>query len=146
MPLMNSAGQVSGTINAERSLLPIYSRYQKDLGLVFCYLLINVVLFSSLAFFRMRRILFRPLDKLVLMAENYSPDEQSLFSFSDDESAFRKLSISLNALLDRIKRDNRRLRESVNELEVANRELKENKYLIVLKDSPPLVDGRPVWL
>lgn len=131
VPLINSDGLVFGSINAERSLLPIYSRYRKDLGIVLCYLLFNVILFSSLGFFRFMRIFFRPLDKLVLMAENYYPDEQSLFSFSNDESAFRKLSISLNALFDRIKRDNRRLRNTVSELEVANRELKEKKDMVV---------------
>lgn len=131
VPLVNSAGQVYGSINAERNLLPIYSRYQKDLGIVLCYLLINVILFSSLSFFRFVRLFFRPLDKLVQMAENYRPDEQSLLPFSDDESAFRKLSISLNELLERIKRDNRRLRKTVSELEAANSELKEKKDLVV---------------
>jgi signal transduction histidine kinase len=131
VPLVDSAGQVYGSINAERSLLPIYSRYQKDMGIALCYLLVNVILFSSLGFFRFVRIFFRPLDKLVLMAENYSPNEQSLFLFSEDESAFRKLSISLNALLDRIKRDNSRLRHTVSELENANRDLKEKKDMVV---------------
>ncbi|EKD33829.1 MAG: histidine kinase [uncultured bacterium] len=131
VPLVDSAGQVHGSISAERSLLPIYSRYQEDMGIALCYLLVNVIVFSSLGFFRFVRLFFRPLDKLVSMAENYYPDEQSLFPFSDDESAFRKLSISLNALLDRIKRDNRSLRNTVSELEDANRELKEKKDLVV---------------
>lgn len=131
VPLVDSGGQVYGSIGAERSLLPIYARYQKGLGIAFCYLLVNVIVFSSLGFFRFVRLFFRPLDKLVQMAENYYPDEQSLFPFSDDESAFRKLSISLNALLDRIKRDNLSLRNTVSELENANRELKEKKDMVV---------------
>lgn len=131
VPLVNSTGQVYGSINAERSLLPIYSRYQKDMGIALCYLLVNVIIFSSLGFFRFVRIFIRPLDKLVLKAENYYPDEQSLFPFGDDESAFRKLSISLNALIDRIKRDNRSLRSTVSELENANKELKEKNEMVV---------------
>ncbi|KJS01777.1 MAG: hypothetical protein VR65_07595 [Desulfobulbaceae bacterium BRH_c16a] len=91
----------------------------------------NVIIFSSLGFFRIVRIFIRPLDKLVLKAENYYPDEQSLFPFGDDESAFRKLSISLNALIDRIKRDNRSLRSTVSELENANKELKEKNDMVV---------------
>ncbi|KJS01778.1 MAG: hypothetical protein VR65_07600 [Desulfobulbaceae bacterium BRH_c16a] len=131
VPLVNSSGKVHGSINAERSLLPIYARYQRDLGVALCYLLVNVILFTSLGYFRFVRLFFRPLDKLVLMAENYHPDEQSLLSFSDDESAFRKLSISLNALLDRIKRDNSILRNTVRELEDVNKELKEKNDLVV---------------
>ncbi len=131
VPLVNSVGLVFGSLSVERSLLPIYSRYQRDMGIVLCYLLVNIILFSILGFFRFVRILFRPLDKLVQVAENYHPDEQSLLSFSDDESAFRKLSISLNALLDRIKRDNCKLRNTISELEVANRELTEKKDMVV---------------
>lgn len=131
MPLVNSSGHILGSISAERSLQPIYSRYQKDMGLVLSYLIVNVILFSVIGFFRFVRIFFKPMDKLVLMAENYQPDEQSLLPFSDDESAFRKLSTSLNTLFDRIKRDNLKLRNTVNELEDANSELKEKTDLIV---------------
>ena len=131
MPLLNETGQVIGSISAERSLLPIYVRYKKEMSVILCYILVNVILFSVLGFFRFSRIIFKPLDKLVLVAENYYPNEESLLSFSDDESAFRKLSASLNALLDRIKRDNRRLRSTVSELELANKELKAKNDLVV---------------
>lgn len=131
VPLLDDAGQVYGSINAERSLRAVYSRYQKDLGVAFSYLLVNVIIFSCLGFFRLVRIFFRPLDKLVLMAENYHPDEQSLLPFSDDESAFRKLTMSLNELLDRIERDNRKLRNTVSRLEHSNRELKDKNDLVI---------------
>ncbi len=131
VPLEDNAGQIYGSINVERSLQTVYSRYQKDLRIAFSYLIVNVVIFSCLGFFRLVRIFFRPLDKLVRMAENYHPDEQSLLPFRDDESAFRKLTVSLNELLSRIERDNRKLRNTVSRLEHSNRELKEKNDLVI---------------
>ena len=131
VPLKKKDGQIIGTISAEHSLLPIYSRYKKEALLAVLYLFLNTTIFSGLSFFRMDRILFRPLERLVQKAENYKPDQDSLFLVSNDESAFRKLSTSLNTLLDRIERDNHKLRLTVTELEAVNRELKEKIDLVV---------------
>lgn len=132
VPLVNRVGEVIGTLAAERVLLPIYSRYEQDIWIALFYLLANVTIISSLGYFRMERILFRPLDRLVQKADNYRPDQHSLFMASDDASgAFRKLSTSFNVLLDRIERDNRKLRQSVSELEEVNRQLQEKNDLVV---------------
>ncbi|MBU1564056.1 MAG: hypothetical protein KJ630_00340 [Proteobacteria bacterium] len=131
VPLKNKAGQTIGTISAELSLLPIYSRFEQEAWVALFYLLVNATIFLGLGFFRMQHILFRPLERLVQKAENYSPDQQTLFLVSDDESAFRKLSVSLNTLLDRIERDNRMLRHTVSELEMVNRELTEKNDLVI---------------
>lgn len=131
IPLFDSAGEVYGSISAERSLLQVYSQFQKEVTIAFCYLLVNVIIFVPIGFLRLSRIIFRPLDKLVLIAENYRPDEQSLITFSEDESPFRKLSISLNELLDRIRRDNQQLRKTVSDLEMANSELTERNELVI---------------
>jgi hypothetical protein len=130
VPLVNKAGQVIGSITAERSLLPIYSRYEQDVRIIFCYLLVNAILFSSLCFFRISRLFFKPLDNLVQKAETYRPEEQTLFLASDNESPFRKLSTSLTTMFQRIERDNRTLRQNVRELEGVNAELKEKNDLV----------------
>lgn len=130
-PLVNKAGQVIGSIAVERSLLPIYSRYEQDIRIILCYLLVNALIFSSLSFFRISRLIFRPLDNLVQKAETYRPDEQTLFLAGDNESPFRKLSTSLNTMFERIERDNRTLRKNVRELEGVNAELKTKNDLVV---------------
>jgi two-component system NtrC family sensor kinase len=130
VPQVNSDGNAIGSITAERSLLPIYSRYKQDVKITLCYLLVNVLLFSSLIFFRISNLFFRPLDSLVQKAETYRPDEQ--FNLvSDSESPFRKLSTRLNTLFERIERDNSTLRQNVRELEEVNAELKEKNDLVV---------------
>lgn len=130
VPLVDKMGQVVGTIAAERSLLPIYARYKQDVTIVLSYLLVNALLFSSLSFFRILHLFFRPLDNLVQKAESYRPDVQTLFLTSDNESPFRKLSSRLSTLFDRIERDNLTLRQNLRELEAVNAELKERNELV----------------
>lgn len=131
VPLVNTAGQVSGSLAAERSLLPIYNRYEQDVKIVLCYLLVNALLFSTISFFRIAHLFFRPLDNLVQKAETYRPDEQELFLVSENDSPFRKLSTSLNILFARVERDNQTLRQNLSALEEANVELKEKNDLVV---------------
>lgn len=131
MPLVDASGEVRGSINAERSLSRIYHLFQKEALLTLCYLLVNLIIFGTIGSLRFSRILFRPLDKLVKRTENYHPDNQSIMPFHDEESAFRRLSISLNALLDRVERDNQRLRNTVEQLAAANRALKEKNELVI---------------
>jgi signal transduction histidine kinase len=131
VPLLNTAGQVIGSLAAERSLLPIYFRYEQDVKIVFCYLLVNALLFSTLSFFRIAQLFFRPLDSLVQKAETYRPDEQELFLVSDNDSPLRKLSASLNTLFARVEKDNRTLRHNLSALKEANSELQEKNALVV---------------
>jgi signal transduction histidine kinase len=77
-------------------------------------------------------MLFRPLDRLVQKAEAYSPEQgQTLFALGEEESVFRRLSTSLNTMLERIESDNRKLRQTVTELEEVNRELTEKRELVI---------------
>ncbi len=131
VPLVDKTGQVIGSIAAERSLLPIYSRYIQDVKIILCYLLVNALLFSSLIFFRISRLFFKPLDNLVQKAESYRPDQQLLFLSGENESPFRKLSTSLSTLFERIERDNHTLRQNVRQLEEVNAELKQKNDLVV---------------
>ncbi len=131
IPVLNKTGQVIGSLTAEHSLLPIYSRYEQDTRIALSYLLINAIILGSLGFLRISKLFFNPLDSLIKKAESYCPDEHALFLVSDTSSPFRKLSVSLNTLLDRIERDNRKLRLNVQELEDVNRELKEKNELVI---------------
>ena len=129
-PIRNKQGQVIGTLSAERSLLPIYSRYEQETLTALLYLIVNLIIFSVLCFFRIEYLVFRPLDRLAQKAENYHTNQQTLLLPGNDESVFHKLSVSLNSLVDRIERDNRKLRQTVDELKAANKELKYKNELV----------------
>lgn len=131
VPLLDTNGQVIGTITAERSLLPIYSRFRQDFRILLGYLAVNALLFTILFFVRIQNMFFRPLERLVEKADSYHQDEHHFALLSDDESPFRKLSSKLNTLLARIESDNRTLRQHVRELEQVNAELTAKNDLIL---------------
>lgn len=131
VPLVGENGQVVATITAERSLLPIYSRFGQDLRILLGYLAINTLLFTILFFVRIQNMFFRPLDRLVEKADSYHQDTQPFSLISEDESPFRRLSSKLNTLFARIESDNRMLRSHVRELEQVNAELKAKNDLII---------------
>ena len=131
VPIHGSDGRVIGSIGAEHSLVPIFARYGQEMRLASLYLLINAIVLTTLGFLRIVRRFFKPLERLVRLAEQYRPDEQSVLLTSDDDSDFRKLSTSLTSLLDRVERDNQRLRQTVCELEEANLQLKDKKDLVL---------------
>lgn len=131
VPLVNPEGRVTGSIAAERSLLPLYSSYRQHLRIVVCYLVVNALLFGLLFLSRVSHHFFRPLDKLVQKAEIYQPADQHFLLVSDDESPFRKLSTRLNTLFERIEDDNRALRRNIAELEKVNRELQKTNDLVL---------------
>lgn len=139
VPLKDINYQVIGVVTAERSLVPIYSRITNELRIVACYLIVNAIIFGIMYFFRMQRMFFRPLDKLIGKAECYHLDEQNFSFVSDDESPLRKLSARLNTLFARIESDNKVLRRNIIELERVNAELKIKNDMVIRSEKLALV-------
>lgn len=131
VPLKNQYGKIQGSINVEQRRQSFFSEYSSELIVGICYLLINTITFSILSFFRLISLIFKPLDRIAQLAETQYLGDHALLIFSDNESSFRKISNSLNALIDRIKRDNCHLELTVRELEEANRELKAQNELVI---------------
>jgi len=120
-------GTEKGTVIIESQLEPIYEKIRDDWKIVIYYLLINVIIFTSIGFFRMYRLVFRPIDRLVDISEKFSPDTDLSFGSGDVSNEFSKLSLGLNRLVNRIRADNKTLRSTVESLSAANRELKRNE-------------------
>lgn len=131
VPLIDINGKILGVIAAERSLRTIYSRSWQELKIILSYLLVNTIIISILFFFRVQKLFFRPLDKLVEIAESYHHDTPNFALFSDDKSPFRKLTDRLNALVARIDSDNKILRKNIHDLELANTELNIKNDLVI---------------
>ncbi len=104
------------------------NRYQKG---IFLYILINTVILTLIALFRIFKIYLRPVDRLVQQADKYSADEDALFAVRREDNELGKLSAALNSMLNRISKDKKRLKQTVDRLENANRSLKEAQREIV---------------
>jgi len=130
-PLIDAQGKLLGVIAVEHSLLPVYDSFKKEGKVALIYILINTIILASVGFFRIAKTLLRPIDRLVQLAEKYKPEDNVSFLVQDGGREFWKLTTSLKAMFDRIEEDNRKLRNSIKELEKVNNELQANKAIIV---------------
>lgn len=91
--------------------------------IVFVYMLINGIIIATLVFFRLRKVLFDPVQHLVHVAENYRVAEGGGLFPDSAESEFGQLSRAMNSMVSRIEQDRERLFESVKSLAEANKQL-----------------------
>jgi len=87
-------------------------------------LVVNLIVFAVIGFFRLDRLLVQPIEKLASRSEAASLAGED-FSFSDLEArgVLSRLSTGLDAMLARIQRDRAELKKTVRSLERSNREL-----------------------
>ncbi|WP_084813746.1 sensor histidine kinase [Desulfogranum japonicum] len=107
------------------------SRYWTNLFLqekvILVYVLFNAMVFSVLIFFRMRRLIMRPLDRLVDLVSHHTLSEKDIFLSYSGTSEFSQLSNALYSMVDRIHSDHQKLTRTVQELENRNKELQETR-------------------
>ncbi len=94
---------------------------------ILVYILINTLILTVIGFFRLTRQIFRPLDRLINVADNYQAQEPVLFSGSGKYNEIKVLSASLNLMVQRIEHDKGVLKQTIGELAEKNRQLKENQ-------------------
>ena len=120
-------GANTGVVIIETSLEPIYEKIRDDWKIILFYLLINVIIFSSLGFFRMFKLVLKPINRLVDISEKHNSGSDLSFYSTNSNNEFSKLSLGLNRMVSRIQKDNKILSATVEELETANNELKRNE-------------------
>lgn len=91
--------------------------------IVAVYILINGIIIATLVFFRLRKVLFDPVQHLVHVAENYQVAEGGSLFPESTENEFGQLSRAMNSMISRIEQDRERLFESVKSLAEANQQL-----------------------
>jgi two-component system, NtrC family, sensor kinase len=104
-------------------LQPVYQRIKGKQQIVFLYLFLNVFFFTVIGFFRLHRIIIRPIERLVKVSEAYSGSEGQVFFGENRGGEFGQLSMALNGLIFRIEEDRKKLRAAVDSLESANKQL-----------------------
>ncbi|MDJ0783591.1 MAG: ATP-binding protein [Desulfosarcinaceae bacterium] len=105
-------------------LKPIRKEIVKLNNLLLTYILVNLVVFSLIGAYRLNRIYMRPIQRMVKRAEDFREEDAIFFAARSGDDEINHLSKSLNLLLRRISEDKRQLQQTVDELEVANTNLK----------------------
>ncbi len=118
-------GKVVGGVGIVRSLEPMFQKMWQAEKTTLAYILINLLILGVVAFFRMGKLLARPIDRLVGIADQYGEREEVLFALDNDNpgNEFSRLAYSLNSMLARIEEDRKKREQSVAKLEEVNREL-----------------------
>lgn len=126
-----SKGGVRGGIGVLLSTKSVIDALWAKQRLIWVYILLNAIILATLVFFRMRKVLLDPVDKLVAQADSYQLKEGGgLFSdYSKDE--FGQLSRAMRNMVSKIEKDRDRLRESVASLAEANTKLKDTQEELV---------------
>ena len=115
--------RIIGSVGIVRSLKPMVQALWQAEKTILGYILINLVVLGGIGFFRITRIVVRPVERLVQLADQYKDQDAVLFSDDSLSCEFGRLSHSLNSMLARIEHDRESLEETVRKLAAANRQL-----------------------
>ncbi|MCI5221496.1 MAG: sensor histidine kinase [Candidatus Electrothrix sp. AR4] len=124
-------GKIIGAIAIVRSLDSISHALWKAEKTVLVYILFNLLCLLTIGFFRIAKLVGRPVERLMRLADQYNDDDPFLFAAESTGSEFSKLSNSLNSMLTKIEHDRHSLRETVAELETANVKLQRQQKKMI---------------
>ncbi|MCW5199377.1 hypothetical protein VU05_01390 [Desulfobulbus sp. F1] len=124
-------GQIIGVVAVTRSLLPLFITLWQAEKIVLIYIAVNLLVLGVISFFRMTKLIVRPVERLMQLADRHTEQEAVWFAADHSGSEFNQLASSLNSMLAKIEQDRTILRTTVAELEVANRQLQERQQEMI---------------
>ncbi len=129
-PLMRE-GKILGGIGITVPLEGIYKILRRTQKMLFIYILINTVIFTFIGLYRLSKIYFEPMRRLVERADEYREDEDLFFTVRKEDNELHHLSKALNRMLQRISEDKKKLQSTVRSLEKANVDLQRAQKEII---------------
>lgn len=129
-----SGGVQVGSIAVEKDLRPLYAELRQKERIVFVYIVLNTIILATIGFFRLVRLVIRPLDRLVEVADTYSQNVSFMLMNEKPGSEFGRLTSSLNGMLCQIEEDNAKLRSTVGSLEKAHQEAVKTRKKMILTE------------
>lgn len=125
-PLQRSQSN-QGAIALIRSLDAVSLSIRKAQKIFFAYLIINVLIFTTIGFTRLVNLVIKPIERLSRLADSRTDLDDGSFLSGEGLGEFNQLSLSLNRLVTRIDGDKQELRLTVESLKKANDELQRNR-------------------
>ncbi len=116
-----------GSIGLVRSLDDISATINQAQKIFFAYLVINLLVFTTIGFTRLVHLVIKPIQRLAKLADSRTEINDTTFLSSEGLGEYTQLSLSLNRLVARIDGDKQELRQTVKSLKVANDELQRNR-------------------
>lgn len=116
-----------GAIALVRSLEDISATINQAQKIFFAYLVINLLIFTTIGFTRLVHLVIKPIQRLAKLADSRTELDDTTFLSGEGLGEYTQLSLSLNRLVSRIDGDKQELRQTVKSLEEANDELQRNR-------------------
>ena len=130
-PLLINGQQRPAAVCTAVNLAPFYQQQRQNQMLIMFYSMINIIILVALGTYAISRSIIRPINGLVRRAEGHQSHDGFDFFYSRGRNEFRRLSNSLNKMVDRIEGDKRQLEKSLVSLEQANQEIKERQNELI---------------
>lgn len=122
---------VRGAVAMVRSTEGIDARLWENEKTILVYILANAVVLAVVGFFRMVKLVVRPVERLAEQADTYSLKHDFLPFPGRPGNEFGRLSSSLNRMTAQLEEDRRALIQKVDSLRLANEELERNRREMV---------------
>ena len=117
-------GRVVGGACLAFDLGSFYRQWRHEQKILFLYIIGNCVLLTFIGVSRFSNLIFKPLHKLVHLANEFRPGNEALYFLkAPSKNEFGKLSTALNQMLSRISKDQEKLKKTVQRLKRANLEI-----------------------
>ena len=99
--------------------------------IVFLYILINLLILTIVGLVRIVKTVIHPIERLAKLSEAYTESEGLNFMAIKEDNEFRRLSMSLNQMIQRIEADKDKLKTTVRSLREANQQLRDTQEEMV---------------
>ncbi len=113
----------SQTVAVLYNLEPVYKQLRQHLHLLWLFCLINIMVLTVVGLLKFRKIILKPIGKLIFLSEQYKDSDHLSLLQVDTDNEIGMLSSSLQKMLSRINKDQEKLQLNVSELEKVNQEL-----------------------
>ncbi|MFA6497941.1 MAG: ATP-binding protein [Desulfurivibrionaceae bacterium] len=120
-----------GAVAMVRSTEAIDAQLWENEKIILAYILANAVVLAVVGFFRMVKLVVRPLERLAEQADTYSVRHDFLPFPGRTGNEFGRLSSSLNRMIAQLEEDRASLVQKVDSLRLANEELERNRREMV---------------
>jgi signal transduction histidine kinase len=129
---------IQGRLAVITSLQAVTEQMQRGKRIVFVYILVNVIVLTTIGLFRLVRIVLHPIERLVTLTNEYQDiyQQQGIGSLLSDQgcSEFSQLSLAMQQMVQRINEDRLTLQETVGSLKKANQQLQTAQQQMVLTE------------
>ena len=113
------------------SMQPLVKQLVSNQKAVFLYILINLLILTMVGLVRMVKVVIHPIERLAQLSAAYTEDEGLNFLTVKEDNEFRRLSMSLNQMIERIEADKGKLKTTVRSLQAANQQLRDTQQEMV---------------